>query len=301
MSETPPKVVSSILNWNNYEDTAACLESLRDLSYPSHEILVVDNGSTDGSGDRLSREFPDVTVVKSDENLGFAGGHTLAIEEALETGADYVWVLNNDVLVSSSDLLDELVARFRADTSLGALSPLVRRYPNTDAVWFSQGRVEAKAGAAWHTNDASFGEGLVRDTEYIPFCATLFPTEVFEEVGPLPDDYFLYLEDADFCRRLLESGYDLAVDTDVEIHHKGSASSGGKVSPTSLYYIARNRWLFARRWADGITPTFVRNYLRWLTLQAVRCVYHNRPAGFSALVRGTRDGWYGTTGQGPYP
>ncbi|WP_224268029.1 glycosyltransferase family 2 protein [Haloprofundus salinisoli] len=301
MSDSAPCVVSSVLNWNNYRDTAACLEALQGLSYHNHRLLVIDNGSTDGSSKKLEHEFPQITLINSSENLGFAGGHNLAIERALEQGADYVWILNNDTFISNPLTLTQLVQQAESNTSIGALSPLVYRYPNMSDLWFSRGKVNIDAGAAWHANDATAGDGLIRDNDYLPFCATLFPISVFEEIGLLSDDYFLYLEDADFCQRLLESGYELVTDTDSHLFHKESSSSGGKVSPTSLYYIARNRWLFARRWSGEVRTSFYRTYLQWLVLQTVRCGYNSRPSGLPALILGTRDGWQGKTGKGPYP
>jgi GT2 family glycosyltransferase len=301
MAKETPTVACSILNWNNYDDTAQCIENLRQLQYPEIEVFLVDNGSTDGSAERLAQEFPDVNLLWIDENRGFSGGHNVAIERAKEMGAEYVWILNNDILFPDSGVLGVLINRLEADSTIGCISPLVLRYPDSDQIWFSRGRVDAKRGVATHVNDVGRDEGLITDTGYLPFCATLFPTDIFDEAGLLPEDYFLYMEDADYCQRLKKKGYDVAVDTDVTLFHKESASSGGKVSSTSLYYMARNRWTLARKTPTGISPGFAPDFLRWMAVQSMRCVYHNRPDGIVALIRGTRDGWWNVTGKGPYP
>ena len=300
MSDTDITVVSSVLNWNSYEDTAVCLKGLFTQSGVNHEIVVVDNGSTDNSGDRIRSEFTDVEVIQSQENRGFSGGHNLVIRHAMDLDADYVWLLNNDVVIHDTLLLRNLVEEAESTLDTGVISPLVFRYPDTDKIWFGRGDVDVNTGSAHH-NKVTTRERLITNTDYIPFCAALFPTAVFHKVGLLPEEYFLYLEDADFCQQLTKAGYELVIDSNQKLYHKGSASSGGKVSPTMLYYLARNRWTFARKWGGKLSHEFYCRYFQWSGLQFARCVYHSRLSAILALLRGALDGKEGRTGKGPFP
>ncbi|WP_254279325.1 glycosyltransferase family 2 protein [Haloarcula marina] len=311
MAETP-SVVAVVLNWNNYDDTAACLDSLADLAYSDLEVVLVDNGSTDGSSERLDAEFPDVDVLYTGENLGFGAGNNVGIRHARERGADYVWILNNDVLVPDADLLADLVAAMEADPTVGVLTPTVTAYPETDAVWFERGYLNPWTGNAGHEGfrnwyvDGHGGvpepddEGLL-DNDYLPFCSALVRTDVFDAVGLYPEEYFLYYGDVNYSARIRRAGYRLATDTATEIYHRESASSDGPLSATLSYYLARNRWVFYRRSGDAVYPTFFLLFWWWLFVEGMYRCLHGEFESARALLEGTAAGIRGETGRGPYP
>ena len=292
-------VVASVLNWNDYEDTSNCLRDLKQISYSEIDITVVDNGSTDNSPDRIAEEFPEIEILRADSNLGFAGGHNLAIRKAKKRQADYVWLLNNDIRIFDPMILHNLVERLEQHSDVGAISPLIMRYPEKDQVWFGSGRTNKKTGSTIHDNTVK--TGMTKSNDYLPFAATLFPLEVFNHVGLLPEDYFLYLEDASYCQSLINSGYRVATDFNTRLYHKGSSSSGGKVSRTILYYLSRNRWKFVRQWNNDIPLYFYWVLVQWIFIQIARCVYNQNLDSIFALAEGTYHGWQGKSGQGPYP
>lgn len=305
MTDYRPTVSAVVLNWNEFAMTKRCVESVLQVDYPDFEVLVVDNGSSDNSGERLDERFSDVEVVYNEENLGFAGGMNAGIERSVKRGADYTWVLNNDVLIPDDDLLGRLVARLEANPSLGALTPKVMHYPETQEAWFLQGTVDWKSGNSYHHGKVADPSRRADDivySDYVPFCSVLFRTDVFDEVGLFPTSYFLYLEDVEFCGRLAEAGYSVGTDLFLESYHEVSTTSGGSLSPTSVFYAARNRWLLKERMNERTnTSSFLVSYLRWSAEQLIRVLWAEEPKSVLAWARGTIEGIRGTSGRGPYP
>ena len=300
MSEQP-YVVVSVVNWNNYPDTQECIESLRRLTYPNMDVLLVDNGSTDGSSRRIDEEFPEVELIETGENLGYAGGMNVGTREALDRGADYVWQLNNDVVVPEAGLLSELVEVMEENPEFGMSTPLVREYPNTDTVWFWKGLLDWKSA---NTDHAETPDTIPRGpvyNDYIPNCSLLLPAFVLEEVGLLSEQYFLYFDDVDHAVRIDEAGYDLVTVTTSEIYHKESKSSKGELGPMYSYYRSRNVLTFARRFSDRVERFFPAFYAAWLVEQTVIRLYYGEPEGVRGLFEGVVDGLRGETGRGRYP
>lgn len=294
-------VTAVVLNWNNYDDTSSCLKSLLQLEYPELEFLVVDNGSTDGSGEKIESEFPEVTLVRTTENLGFAEGMNRGIQTALSHDSDYIWLLNNDLLVQDEFLLEKLVDKIAEDDDIAAITPLIRSYPDTDDIWFWNGRVNWRSGNGYHaTVPSSFNNTLISN-EYIPFCCTLFSSSVFRDIGLISDSYFLYYEDVDFSTKLRDAGYNIITYTDTEAYHKQRGSSGSRLGPTSSYYMTRNQLLFKHKYHKRIERSFPLWFLIDIIQRLMIRVYNRRFDGLLALCRGLKDGIRGKQGQGPYP
>lgn len=298
-------VVACVLNWNNYADSAKCIRSLRKISHPEFDVLLIDNGSTDQSLERLEDEFPEIDTIRTGENRGFAGGFNAGIREALNRTAEYVWLVNNDAIVPDETLLGDLVDSMESDEDIGILSPLIMNYPETDRIWFSGGVVDWKHGQVEHEDkntvlDRNRFEGIV-DSDYITYCCPLIRAEVFEAVGYLPEEYFLYYEDVDHSVRANAQGYRLAIDTSTEMYHRGGGSSAGTRRPIIMYYTARARWLFARRFSDRISAIgFVVSYVAWFSSMMLGQVKNGEPRNGVALVRGMVNGIAGKGGKGPY-
>lgn len=299
-----PHVSIIVLNWNNYEDTAECLESINILSYPNYDIVLVNNGSRDGSGQRLEEEFTDITTIHTSENLGFAGGMNTGIKYALDQDSDLVWLLNNDVIIQDDDCLENLVKDINQNEQIGMLSPLVRHYPDTDTIWFAQGKIDWATGDGRHNidypNDAMSTSKIIYN-EYIPFCSVLIRTDIFDSVGLLPESYFFYFEDADFSLRVRKKGYKLATDTDTEIYHKVGHSTT-QLTPVKLYYLYRNTLLFSLNHKTKIDiPSFPVSIVhRVITNFASRLAAQKYEEAYAILL-GAIHGIQKKTGKGPYP
>lgn len=298
--ERRPSVVAVVLNWNNYEDTAMCLEDLSSLSYPHLDVLVVDNGSTDGSIDKLEQEFSSPEVLRNGENLGFAGGMNVGISTALDKDADYIWLLNNDILFPDVTVLDTLVSTMEDRPECGILSPEIREYPDTDVIWFKGAEIDWSTGYTYHVIDEEIHRRML-ETSYVPFCCALARADIFDNVGLLPEVYYLYYEDVDFAIRVKESGYMLQVTTDCRIFHKESASSGGRMNATFSYYRTRNMFLFQDRYREKVEGyTRITTLFQVLIALGIR-ILHRNVQGIRGVLHGAIHGLLRKTGRGPYP
>src|SRR3972149_11394107 len=245
-----PKVFIIILNWNGKDDTLTCLDSVQKLNYPNYHVIVVDNGSTDGSADAIRGRYSSVswlTMIENGSNLGYTGGNNVGIRHALEHGAEYVWLLNNDTLVEP-DSLDVLIRVGEENPSAGVLGPKVLCYPDTHllysrgerhSLWFNRRTVDI--GEIDRKDDVE-----PRQVDYVVGGARLVSREFVERVGFFDETFFAYFEEIDWCFRGRKAGYDVLYVPDAVIYHKGGASTGGTFSAIASYYRTRN-WIYFMR------------------------------------------------------
>ena len=258
MSIASPKVFIVILNWNGWQDTLECLASLDRLGYPNYEVIVVDNASENESEQKIRTAYPDLTLIQSGVNLGFAGGNNIGIRYALKQGAGYVWLLNNDTVVKP-DALTHLVQRMQADPKVGMCGSTLVYYHNRNII-------QAYAGGSynhWLGTTKQLGQGnpksrvvdidAVEDNlDYIEASSLLVSRQFLEEVGFMCEDYFLYYEEIDWVTRA-GGRYRLAYAPESVVYHKEGASIGGsnyaigEKSWTADYYSIRNRILITKR------------------------------------------------------
>ena len=295
-------VAAVVLNWNNYDDTRACLESLQSLVPGVKHTVVVDNGSTDESGERIDEEFPGVEVRFTGENLGFGGGMNAGIEHATAEDIEYLWLLNNDVLFPEKGALSELCSVLDRKPDVAGVSPLIREYPETDDVWFWRGFIDWNRANAAHDPPEAYDQETDRLVlnDYITCCAFLVRASLVERAGGLPTEYFLYYEDVDFCVRL-GAEHRLLTVTDTVVYHRVSASTGSVTGPVPAYYLARNRIRFAREFDDRVDDVFYPRYAIWILTRAKWYFTSRKYESIVALLRGAVDGLRGRTGKGPYP
>lgn len=212
-----------ILNWNGWRDTVQCLDALKGCCYSRLGIIVVDNGSSDDSAGKIRGAYPEIRLLESGKNLGFAGGNNIGIRHALSEGAEYVWLLNNDA-APAPDALSELVAKAQTDKAIGAVSSICY-YAD------SPSKVQAWAGARvnlWIGYGRNSTEPR-RDEWFDSLNGTsiLIAREALQEVGLLDEGFFLYWEDTEFCLRLRKKGWRLAAAPNSRVLHKVNASTSG--------------------------------------------------------------------------
>jgi len=251
MSE--PQVTIIVLNWNGRKDTAECIESLERITYPNYKVMIVDNGSVDGSAEFVRKNYPRAEVLENGENLGFAEGNNVGIRQALGRGADYVLLLNNDTVVNP-DFLDLLVARAEGDDQIGVVGPVVYYYDDRNLIQSAGARVsfftsKQRIDQKNKPDDGSLVDPI--ECDYVSGCALLAKREVFEKIGYLNPSYFLYWEETDWCVRAKRAGFKILCIPGARIWHKESASSK-KVKGLSLYYLTRNRIWFMRHNTTGL-------------------------------------------------
>lgn len=239
------KVALIILNWNGKKDTLACLDSLQKLSYPNYFILLVDNGSTDGTLESVRAAFPNVQTLALPSNLGFAGGNNQGIELALRQGADLVVLLNNDTIVAS-DLLDGFTQGFEKEPQAGILGAKIYLFDTQDTldhyggVW-----IKKKANVrliGYREKDQQ--EAKMPSIDYACGACIAIKRSVFEAIGLLEARYFLYWEENDFCLRARRAGFLTLICKDAKIWHKVSASLvGGRPHATYFWWRGRLLWI----------------------------------------------------------
>lgn len=265
MQHELPRVSVITVNFNQTELTLDLLKSLRTCGYDNLEIWVVDNASKENPEATILKQYPEVRFIRSEQNLGFAGGNNLAIEKC--TG-EYLFFINNDAeaLPNSINLL---VDYLEANTQVGVVSPCICYYPaaQTDPL-----EIQYLGTTPVHpltARNRTIGEGTIHhentpetpySTAYAHGAAMLLPRRVLDAVGKMPEEFFLYYEELDWCEQIKRAGFSIAVVPQATILHKESRSVG-KRSLLQTYYLNRNRVLFMRRNFPGWKMTLFSSFL----------------------------------------
>lgn len=251
-----PKVAIIILNWNGLADTLACLASLQKLDYPDCRLVVVDNGSTDGSAAAIRAAYPHLTLVETGDNLGFVGGNNIGLEYAREMSAGYALLLNNDTEVAP-DFLRRLVEAAEANPAAGMAGPTIYYFDRPDVIWSAGGAINRRRGCTRmvgldELDGGQFGL-LPRPVDFVTGCALLVKMTVVERVGPLDPRFFAYYEEAEWCVRAARAGFTILHVPRARVWHKISPVAR-EASPQVHYYMTRNRLLFLRLAQMGLPP-----------------------------------------------
>ena len=237
---TEPKVVIVVLNWNGKRVTVECVESVTKIGYGNYEILLVDNGSTDGSQECFRSRYPEIALLENKANLGFAEGNNVGIQRAIDERADYILLLNNDTTVDEN-FLSELVNVAERDSRIGFVGPKVYYYycrGRRDVIAFAGGHINLWIGKARNLGEREEDRRQYDDTKqvsYVQGSCLLVKTEVVQRIGLLDSTLFAYWEETDWCMRGNRSGYTSVFVPSAKIWHKVAASSGS-VGNTCLLY-----------------------------------------------------------------
>jgi len=275
-TDLSPKVSIILLNYNGAEDTIACLQSLQKISYSNYNIVIVDNASPDGSMDKikdyLQSQLLDYTVYSSPDeamqspkpqlkfmllqtghNGGYGYGNNIGIKYALQHGADYVLILNNDTVVDPG-FLKPMVQMCEDDESIGIVSGKIYFYDRPEVIWFNGGRFHPCTGKVEHVNfnEKNTGQNPPKENTFISGCMWLIPRKVFETVGLINEEYFMYVEDLEFCKRVLNAGYLLKFCEKSHIWHKDGAATKGEYSELSVFWRTKNMNSFIAKYTEPI-------------------------------------------------
>jgi GT2 family glycosyltransferase len=285
-----PRVAIIILNLNSYEVTRECLLSLRSIDYENFEILLVDNGSRDGSGEKLAADFPEVKLIRSDGNLGFPGGNNLAIRESLAGSADYLLLLNNDTVVAP-DFLSHLVNVAESNPAIGIVDPKILYFEPGDRIWYAGGDYRPGRGLATTRGVHQRDSKKYDTTEEVSFatgCAFLIKTNVVRQIGLLDEVFFLGFEDLDWCIRARAAGFMIYYAPAARVWHKDSydtKKNWGK--PVKDFYSTRNRILLARKYLQiQHWPLFVVSLAGYIVYRSGGYVLRREPKRIAGLLRG---------------
>lgn len=278
-SDRTPFVIIILLNWNNWRDTLECVNACDKLSWPKFHILLVDNHSTDNSVEMLRHHFPDLELIETGANLGFAGGNNIGIKRALDLGAEYVWLLNNDA-VPAPGSLEPLVRSLLAAPAAACAASKIYYMDDPQRIWFaggawSKGHLRLRQQGSGRIDTGQFGN--IREIGSVTGCSVLLSCKTLQHIGLLEERYFLYWEDTDWSARALNKGYKLLFVPDSHVWHKVSASIETR-SALQYYYFTRNGLYFCREYDLFSLP--------WLLLYLVVDVTVGLAQGNPAMLRG---------------
>jgi len=286
-----PLVVSVILNTNRCEDTLALLESLGASDYPNHRILVLDNASTDGSVQAIRDQHAQVNIIELQENLGYAGNNNVGIHSALELGADWIFVLNEDTLLAP-DCISLLVAAGEASPGVGILGPMVYHHNEPQVIQSAGGRL-GEDWQAWHLGQNELDRGQFprqHEVDWISGCAILVKRSVIEQIGMLDARFFYYFEETEWCVRARKASWKVVHLPEARLWHKG-VQRNYQPSPNVTYYATRNRFLMLakhdaplRAWLNAWGQT-----LRTLISWSIKPRWRSMRAHREAMWQGVKD------------
>jgi len=182
-----------------------------------------------------------VSLIQSGINGGYGYGNNIGIKYSLKNGADYVLILNNDTVVDS-DFLEPMVHKCEEDHRIGIVSGKIYFYDRPNTIWFNGGKFNQCTAKVEHFNfnEKDVGQVPKEPVTFISGCMWLIPSKVFENIGFINEEYFMYIEDLEFCQRLIQRGYSLKVLGNGSVYHKVGNSTGGEYSPFSVFWRTRN-------------------------------------------------------------
>jgi len=280
-----PKVSIIILNWNGLGDTIECLESLKKITYPNYEVIVVDNGSEGNDAQVLREKFGDyIHLIQNDRNYGFAEGNNIGMRYAINSGTQYMLLLNNDTVVDT-DFLTELVKNAEVDAMIGIVGPKIYYYDfegKDDIIWSAGGKIHWWRLQVYHhiglnDNDLPKYQNTI-SVDWVTGAAMMIKSSTIEQLSFLNSRYFFGMEDVEYCIKARKRDYGVVYVPSARIWHKVSASAKRYnptlADPSPYYHLVRQN--FSR-------PVYVYQLLllpvrlfRWAVLYLIK--YRDREA-----------------------
>jgi GT2 family glycosyltransferase len=286
-----------VTNWNQAEYTLACIETIVAQDYEDIAIVVVDNGSTDNTIAQVSHTYPQVTILALPENLGPTGGYNSGFRHALADGFNLIFLLNNDTLLAPN-CINELVKEAQTSNDIGLVMPKIYYADEPDLIWSVGGWENKWNYEVRHPGEKQIDEGQWEesvDIDDAPFCAVLLKRSLLETVGLPDEDFFLYYEDRDFCRRTQDADFRLRLAPKATMWHKVSISSGGSGSPSERYWMARSSVLFFKKNVKIRSRWFV--VVPWRSASALRTTFRlARQGRFDSIKAYWLGLWHGLRG-----
>lgn len=270
--ESQPLVSVVTVNYNQSKATCEFLESLQKITYQTIEIFVVDNYSKDDNPDIIKERFPYINFLKTDMNLGFAGGNNFALPYCK---GKYILFINNDTEVDPN-FLEPLVDLLESNPKIGMVSPRVQYFNSPGIIQFAGytpfNFITIRNFSIGHRKKDSGQFNNVCGSGSIFGAAMLVPLKVIKEVGMMADIFFLYYEEHDWAAHIRRAGYAIYYQGNSLVYHKESLSTG-KDSPFKVYYLTRGRILFARRNTGGIKKLLALFYIYFFTTTRITIGY----------------------------
>jgi len=289
-----PRVAVVVLDWNGADETLECIASVLASRYAPLDVWLVDNASRAPALAEVARRHPQVHTIANPRNLGYAGGNNVGIQAALDAGAAWVLVLNNDARLHP-DTIEELVAVARRDPAIAAVGAKVLRLEDPSRLWMAYGEVTYRQSLVRLVGENALDGAAFaaeRDVPWVSGCAILLARNALESIGPFDEEFFAYHEEVDWCATAREHGLRVVFAPRAVVEHRGQASSGGSSSFVSRrqYLTARNMVRFVRKHAS---PAERWRFALWLAaslpLSYARRLLRGEQEGVLLKLRGIAD------------
>ncbi|MDD2487616.1 MAG: glycosyltransferase family 2 protein [Candidatus Gracilibacteria bacterium] len=279
-----------VVNYNSSNDLLETMESLDKFSDEIFDAYIVDNASDKDDLMNLENNLNKKHfLIKLEKNLGFAGGNNVAIKECLNKGYDYLFLLNPDTIIEDKnffEIIEEQIIKEKADI----IGPLIKFYPEKDKIYFAGGEVNKYTAFTKMVGKKEIDVGQFKENieyDFITGCAMVIRKEVFERIGLLPEEYFLYFEETDFCMNAKNEGFKIIFTPKTYLYHKVSTSIK-YLSNTYLYYMIRNYRIFASKHVKHFyLPIFWLYYLFvWCLGYLVLSIVKKNYGGYRYILKG---------------
>lgn len=286
------RVAAIVVNYNGKEVTLQAVESLRQMTYPAFDLVVLDNASTDGSPEALAAAYPDLKQLKVEVNRGSSSGYAAGFRWAFENGYDYALLLNNDIEVEP-DMLDRLVEVAERDPGIGVTGPKCYFHGDRQRLWSAGGKLRFRESI---THERGYGEidrgQYDRDAEvdYVNGCAILIKREAAEAAGSWDPLFFICVDDADFCTRVKRKGFRCVYAHRAVLYHMVAYTTGG-YSPGRNFQFGRSSTLYVRRYGRPWNwLTFLGFSFAAFVVAYLRELRKGNQAAAVAKIQGLREG-----------
>jgi len=296
-----PLVYVIILNYNNLRDTVETINSVLAMKYDNFKVLLVENSTDHTVIDAIRVQFPDIEILETGRNLGYAGGNNAGILHAMRQEPEYIFVLNNDISVEP-DALVNLVHELEINRDCAACQPLVMYSENPDVIWSAGTEMYLGYPRSYLKN----GSRPPKQSGNPPFgligCALLFRVSALIDIGLFDESLFLMHEETDWCIRAKEMGYGLLVVPAAVVRHKVSATLGCFSAPY-LYYASRNWILVAKKHCNQSRYLYVllTEFLIRVPYYCYRLFQRGKLRAIRFYLSGLRDGLLGISGEVKLP
>lgn len=285
------KVGIILVNYNGKNYNEECIDSILKSTYKNIEIIVVDNASNDNSVEILKKRYMNnIIIVETGLNLGFSGGNNVGIKLALEKKCNFILLLNNDTAIEENMI--EIMVEASINNQYSVISPKIYYYDNKEIIWSAGADMIWKKGipAQRGMNEVDKGQYDVEcNVEIATGCCLLIPKNIIEEVGLLPDDYFLYYEDTDYTTQIVRKGYKILYLPSARMYHKVSASTGGEESFNYIYYNTRNRLLFNKKFNSKNKTRYITYFYITRIIKIIKWFIMKRTDLIKATLKGIKD------------
>ncbi len=300
-----PRVAVVVVNYNRYQDTFRCLQSLtacvqRPGAAEQPILILVDSGSADGSYERLRAEFPNVTFLRAEGNVGFCVANNMGMQHAFRTAeASHVLLLNNDAFVTD-DVFVPFLTIAAENPKADIQCAKIYYWPEERRLWYAGGTVDRKRGISVHRGIGQEDCGQfdrVERTDFATGCALFISRECYEATKGFDPAWFAYYEDSDLCFRARAQGFETVYNPGARVWH--AVSQTARIDgPLYLYFTMRNKLLFVKRHGGGLSGAWL-YFLYFYGRQLIRMgVKHRSWQGVQAVAHGLLDGLRGVEGKG---